>query len=53
MLFNLFEGKSNKDRFIEEYMLPFYENAAEYLSQYGIESGTVYAVPTLIVVLIC
>jgi hypothetical protein len=52
MIFHLFEGESVKHRFIGKYILPLYEPVVEYFSQYGIESGTVYAVPALIVVLI-
>jgi hypothetical protein len=52
MIFNLDKIKSGRDIFIEEYMMPLYEIAAEYLSQYGIESGTVYAMPLLILGLI-
>jgi uncharacterized membrane protein YkvI len=52
MIFHLFEGESVKHRFIGKYILPLYEPAVEYFSQYGIESGTVHVVPTLIVVLI-
>jgi hypothetical protein len=44
--------ESIKYKFIRKYILPLYEPAVEYFSQYGIESDTVHAVPTLIIPLI-
>jgi hypothetical protein len=48
----LLESESIKHKFIGKYILPLYEPAVEYFSQYGIKSVTVHAVPTLIVLLI-
>jgi hypothetical protein len=50
MKFYLLE--SIKHQFIGKYILPLYEPAIEYFSQYGIEADTVYTIPSLIVLII-
>jgi hypothetical protein len=45
----IFKEESLKHKFIEKYMLPLFDPAIEFFSQYGITDGTVICTTALII----